>query len=99
MSRIAQTRAPNDDWIHPSSAPSGSVELARQAEAVMVSITYNAQLGSQWATSPTTGERYLLDYATQWSASGPGVHAQWWTAGAGSRRPRRSCFRRPLRLV
>ncbi len=103
-----------------SSAPKGSVDLARQAEAVMISITcntqtrpvpntpppggprstpggsrgpagndedamqdYNAQLGSQWATSPTTGEKYLLDYATQWSASGPEGPGYYINGGTG----------------
>jgi hypothetical protein len=32
---------------------------------------YNAQTGQQWAHSPTTGEHYLLDYATQWNETGP----------------------------
>ena len=32
---------------------------------------YNAQLGSQWATSPSTGDHFLLDYATQWNSNGP----------------------------
>ena len=32
---------------------------------------YNAQLGTQWAHSPSTGQHYLLDNATQWNANGP----------------------------
>lgn len=32
---------------------------------------YNAQLGTQWAHSPSTGRHYLLDNATQWNANGP----------------------------
>lgn len=32
---------------------------------------YNVQLGTQWAHSPSTGEHYMLDYATQWNNSGP----------------------------
>lgn len=32
---------------------------------------YNVQLGTQWAHSPSTGEHFLLDYATQWNSSGP----------------------------
>ena len=111
--------------IFVSSAPNGSVDLARQAEAVMVSITcrtqlrpvpnagvpggpqshgggskrtagneedamqdYNAQLGSQWATSPTTGQKYLLDYATQWSNSGPDGAGYYVKAGNGLERLR-----------
>lgn len=32
---------------------------------------YNAQLGTQWATKPSTGEKYLMDYSSQWNETGP----------------------------
>jgi hypothetical protein len=32
---------------------------------------YNSQLGTQYAHSPSTGQNYLLDRATQWNDHGP----------------------------
>lgn len=32
---------------------------------------YNAQLGTQWAHSPSTGRRFLLDHARDWNDNGP----------------------------
>jgi hypothetical protein len=65
----------------PRSTPGGSKGPAGNDEDAMQD--YNAQLGSQWATSPTTGEKYLLDYATQWSASGPEGPGYYINGGSG----------------
>ncbi len=32
---------------------------------------YNAQLGTQWVRSESTGERFLVDHATTWNETGP----------------------------
>ena len=49
--------------------PGGRVGGARSEDDSLKD--YNAQLGSQWATSPVTGKHYLLDYASQWNSNGP----------------------------
>lgn len=49
----------------------GNPKLRRRGDESDDLQDYNAQLGTQWATSPSTGEHYLLDHATQWNDTGP----------------------------
>lgn len=42
---------------------------------------YNVQLGSQYAHSPSTGQNYLLDRATQWNDNGPDGPGYYRTVG------------------
>lgn len=55
--------------------PEGGSRTARSAES-----TYNAQLGTEYAHDPATGEAYLMNHASDWWEGGP--------QGAGYYKPR-----------
>jgi hypothetical protein len=46
--------------------PEGGSRSSRSAES-----TYNAQLGTEYAHDPATGEAYLMNHGSDWWAGGP----------------------------
>lgn len=52
--------------LTPSGGSDGGSLSPRSAES-----TYNAQLGTEYAHDPTTGELYLMEHGTDWWEAGP----------------------------
>jgi hypothetical protein len=64
---LTRSRGPDTDLPRPGDPPG----MRRRGGETDDLADYNAQLGTQWVRSESTGERYLVDHASAWNENGP----------------------------
>jgi hypothetical protein len=79
MQCTTQFVAPKPGEI-PLPRPGDAFDKRRGSETSDLS-GYNVQLGTQYAHSPSTGQNFLLDRATEWNDHGPDGPGYYRTVG------------------